>query len=156
MCLFYYITLLRLKSKGIPLYTMKAYRGSGAISPLILNLSTRCRWMVDLTPQLLYPCWKKPLYTLKGRLGGPQNLSVCFGEYEIQCWALCSLQRHDIYTKFFYNQLFQRSKWVRMVAWWLHKPRFLSFMKEGWLKIVMHMINFVSFSRLIKYRLFQA
>ena len=38
---------------------------------------------------------------MKGGLGGPQGLSVWFGEYEIQCSVLCSLQRHDIYTKFF-------------------------------------------------------
>ena len=37
---------------------MKAYRGSRGIAPLILNLSTRWRWVVNYTPlgkELRYP-----------------------------------------------------------------------------------------------------
>jgi len=34
--------------------------GSGGIAPLILNLSTRCRWVVDLMSQPLYPLGKDP------------------------------------------------------------------------------------------------
>ena len=33
---------------------MKAYRGSTGIAPLILNLGTRCRWVVNFTPRPLY------------------------------------------------------------------------------------------------------
>ena len=35
---------------------MKTWRGSRVIAPLILNLGTRWRWVVDLTPRLLYRC----------------------------------------------------------------------------------------------------
>jgi len=33
----------------VPLHTMKAYKGNGGIAPIILNLSTRWRWVVSLT-----------------------------------------------------------------------------------------------------------
>jgi hypothetical protein len=35
-------------------HVMKAYRGSRSIALLILNLSTRWKWMVNFTHQLLY------------------------------------------------------------------------------------------------------
>jgi len=34
---------------------MKTYWGSGGIAPLILNLGTRWRWEVSLTPWPPYP-----------------------------------------------------------------------------------------------------
>jgi len=43
-------------SKGAvdPLQGMKAYWESRDITPLILNISTRWKWVVNVTPQLLY------------------------------------------------------------------------------------------------------
>jgi hypothetical protein len=39
---------------------MKAYWGSGGISPRILDLGTRWRWVVSFTSQPLYPQGKSP------------------------------------------------------------------------------------------------
>jgi hypothetical protein len=44
-----------LYEKIFSVHAMKAYSGSRGIAPLILNLSTRWRWVVNFTPQLLYP-----------------------------------------------------------------------------------------------------
>jgi hypothetical protein len=59
---------------------MKAYWGSGGITPRILDLGTRWRWVVSFTPQLIYPQGKSPWYPLDRRLGGPQNRSGRAGE----------------------------------------------------------------------------
>jgi hypothetical protein len=39
---------------------MKAYLGS-CVAPLILNLSTRWRWVVNITPRSLYPWERTPV-----------------------------------------------------------------------------------------------
>jgi hypothetical protein len=49
-------------------------------SSTILELSTRWRWVVSFTCQLLYPRGKIPRCPLDRRLGGPQNCSECCGE----------------------------------------------------------------------------
>jgi hypothetical protein len=41
-------------------HTMIAYRGSRGTAPLMHNLGTRCRRVVNYTPQLLYPPKKSP------------------------------------------------------------------------------------------------
>jgi hypothetical protein len=40
---------------AISVRAMKAYKGRGSISPLILDLDTRLRQVVNLTPWVLYP-----------------------------------------------------------------------------------------------------
>jgi hypothetical protein len=59
---------------------MKAYCESGGIAPRILDLGTRCRWVVSFTIRLLYPQGKSPWYPLDRRLGGPQSRSGHSGE----------------------------------------------------------------------------
>jgi hypothetical protein len=54
---------------------MKAYWGSGGIAPRILDLGTRCMWVVSFTPRSLYPQGKSPWYPLDRRLSGPQSRS---------------------------------------------------------------------------------
>jgi hypothetical protein len=54
--------------------------GNGGITPLILDLGTRWRWVVSFTPCLLYPQGKSPWYPLGRRLGGPQSRSGHGGE----------------------------------------------------------------------------
>jgi hypothetical protein len=49
---------------------MKAYWGSGGISPCILNFGTTWRWVVSFMPQPIYPQGKSPWYPLDRRLGG--------------------------------------------------------------------------------------
>jgi len=42
--------LFKVKSKVVPVHTIKGYRQSGGRVPLILNFGTRWRWMVSHTP----------------------------------------------------------------------------------------------------------
>jgi hypothetical protein len=53
--------------------TMKTYWRSEGMAPRILNLSTRWKWVVSLTPRSLYPLGKSPWYPLDKMLGGPQS-----------------------------------------------------------------------------------
>jgi hypothetical protein len=57
--------------------------GSGCIDPCFLDLGTSWRWVVSFTSQILYPRGKSPRYSLKRRLGGPQNRSGRRGEGNI-------------------------------------------------------------------------
>jgi hypothetical protein len=66
-----------LKGKVVPVHAMKAYGWSRGIAPLILNLGTRWRCVVNFTPRSLYP-GKEPRYPLNKRQGGPQCLSGGF------------------------------------------------------------------------------
>ena len=50
---------------------MKAYRGSRRIAPLILNLNTRWKCVVNITTRSFYPGEEKTRYPLNRRLGGP-------------------------------------------------------------------------------------
>jgi hypothetical protein len=71
----------------IPAKTIKAYGGCKSISPLILNPSTRWRWVINFTPR---PFKKKQLpYPLNGRLGGPQSWS---GRFEKESLAPLRIQ----------------------------------------------------------------
>jgi hypothetical protein len=54
---------------------MKAYWGSGGISPHILDLSTRRMSVVSFTPRPLYRQGKSPWYPLGRKLGEPQSRS---------------------------------------------------------------------------------
>jgi hypothetical protein len=54
--------------------------GSEGIAPLIPDLGTRWRWVVNFTPRLLYSEGKSPWYPLDKRVGGPQSRSGSGGE----------------------------------------------------------------------------
>jgi hypothetical protein len=54
-------------------HAMKAYWGSGSITPSILDFGTRWRWVDSFTPRLLYPQGKNLRYPFDRRLGGPQS-----------------------------------------------------------------------------------
>jgi len=48
--------LILTKNRNIvPIHTTKTYTGSSGRVQILLNLGTRWRWMVSLTPQPLYP-----------------------------------------------------------------------------------------------------
>jgi hypothetical protein len=49
------------KSKLVPGQPIKAHRGCRGIAPLILNLSTGWRWVVNFTLQLAYPWERTPV-----------------------------------------------------------------------------------------------
>ena len=56
-------------------HTTKAYRGSRGIAPLILNLCTKWRWVVNIRTS--YFTWRKyPWNPSNMRLGGPQGYST--------------------------------------------------------------------------------
>jgi hypothetical protein len=58
----------RVKFKVVPVFATKAYRGSGCITPLILNLSAGWRWVVNLRSQLLFP-WERTLVPIESVAG---------------------------------------------------------------------------------------
>jgi len=61
---------------------MKAYEGKRCITPLILNLGSSCRRLVNFTPVPLQP-GEHPRYPLNRRLGGPEKETEQFGEDKI-------------------------------------------------------------------------
>ena len=62
------------------MHTMKVYKGSRDINPLIRNLIIRQRSLVSLMLWPLYSHSNSPLYELNNRLGGSQNQSGCLRE----------------------------------------------------------------------------
>jgi hypothetical protein len=67
------------KSKVFPVRAIEAYRRSRGIAPLILNLNTRWRSVVNFTPRLLCLLEKNPEHKDR-QFGGPQGQSGCNGE----------------------------------------------------------------------------
>ena len=67
--------------KVVHIHATKAYKGGGGrgIAPLILNLSTRWGWVVNLMPQKVYHREKKTRYVRNRRMSGPQSRSRRFG-----------------------------------------------------------------------------
>jgi hypothetical protein len=63
----------------VPIPAMKAYTGCTSLTPLILNLGTRCGGVVNIRYRLPYPR-KKPRYPLNRRLRGPRSQPGRFGE----------------------------------------------------------------------------
>jgi hypothetical protein len=61
-------------------YVMKAYEGSGSITPRVLELGTRWRSVVNFTHRPLYSQGKSPWYPLDRRLDGPHSRSGHGGE----------------------------------------------------------------------------
>jgi hypothetical protein len=59
---------------------MKAYLGSGCVTPHILDLGIRWWWVVRFTPRPLYPQEKRTWCPFYRRLGGPQSQSGCGGK----------------------------------------------------------------------------
>ena len=68
------------KGKGFPFHAMKPRKSTGGIAPPILNLGTRLRWAVNITPRPLYLQRKTPRYPLIMRLGVFQCRAERFGE----------------------------------------------------------------------------
>jgi hypothetical protein len=68
---------LKVKGKVVSVHVMKACRGNRSTAPLILNLSTRCRYIVSLA---IWPF--HPWYPLNEMLGGLHSPSECFGEQQ--------------------------------------------------------------------------
>jgi hypothetical protein len=61
---------------------MKAYKWSGSIAPVILNLYISWRWVVSLMPWLLYSPEKSPHCSWYRRLSGPQKWFGSYGKGE--------------------------------------------------------------------------
>jgi hypothetical protein len=56
--------------------TMKDWRCSSTI----IDLDTRCRWVVSFKPRPIYPRRDSPRYPLDRRLGGPESRSERYGK----------------------------------------------------------------------------
>jgi hypothetical protein len=69
------------KGKVVPVHSMKVYTGSIGTAPLILNLGTKWRCVVNIKFRRVIP-GKEPRYPLKRGLGGPQSWSGRFEEEE--------------------------------------------------------------------------
>jgi hypothetical protein len=59
---------------------MKAYWGSGSVTPRIRDLGTIWMWVISFTPRPLYPQEKSLWYASDRRLSGPQSRSGRGGE----------------------------------------------------------------------------
>jgi hypothetical protein len=95
-CLHYSFHITVCKSKVVPVlltehHAIKAQWDSGGIAPCILDVGTRCRWMVSFTPRSLYPHGKSPWYPLDMRLVGPRaGLDAVVKKIPSPCWELNS------------------------------------------------------------------
>ena len=65
------------KSKVVRVHNVEAYKGSRGIAPHILNLSARWRWVVNFTPQSLYP-WEITRVHIKLEAGWAPELIWTF------------------------------------------------------------------------------
>jgi hypothetical protein len=81
----HYRFLLNKKDKVFPVHAMKTYRGRRGTAPLVLNIGTRWRWVVNFMPRPHYPC-KEPRYPLKGRRAGHQTDGL--GDMQNSLWLL--------------------------------------------------------------------
>ena len=72
----------------VPVHFRKAYMGNRSITPLILNLSTRWRWVVN--PK------KEPQHPFNRRLSGPHGWSGCFGEDKNKSPALTGFELQTV------------------------------------------------------------
>jgi hypothetical protein len=93
----YKIYSTKIKSKFVLVCAIKACRGTRSIASLILNLSTRWKQVVKVMPWPLYLQSKHPWYSLNGKLGEPQNQSICCGEEKIS-WAYTKKVHNIIYS----------------------------------------------------------
>ena len=88
----------KLKRNTDPTQAIEAHRGSRGIPPLILNLTARWRWLVNVTPTPLYHR-ERTRYSLNRRVGGLDNrygslrgkyrnegtwLALCYGRFNPQ------------------------------------------------------------------------
>jgi hypothetical protein len=71
----------KVKHKFVNVLALRAFRGSRGLTPSLINLSTRWRWVVNIMPQ--FACGKEPQYPFSRRLSGPQIWSgYCTEERE--------------------------------------------------------------------------
>lgn len=68
------------RRKCAPLHTIETQKESGVLTSLILNLRSRWKWVVRLTPRPLYLLGKNTLFRLSRRMSGPKSRCLCFGE----------------------------------------------------------------------------
>jgi hypothetical protein len=88
--------LYKSEVKVVPVQAMEAYKRSGGIVPLILNLSTRWRWLVNVMPLSLYHRERTPygvelevmFSTVIGRLSPPPAAPEPWRATVVTCGAV--------------------------------------------------------------------
>lgn len=99
------------RSKVVPVYAVKAYRGTRSVAPLIRNSGTRWRWVVNFTSWPLDPRRKGSYYpplgwsqSYSGRGGGQNSLLPTSDPSDVHsivshcyCLTLCILIKIQIY-----------------------------------------------------------
>jgi len=78
LCIF--LRTVKRWNKAVRVHAMRAYTGSRGAASLSLNLST-WRWLVNSTPQPLYPQAQNPWHPLNLMPSGPHSLSEQFKEF---------------------------------------------------------------------------
>jgi hypothetical protein len=73
------VTFLITGVKPFPFHTVKAYRGSGYVAPVILNLGISCRWVVNFSPHQ-FTSGGEPRFLLTRSVCRPQSRYVYFRE----------------------------------------------------------------------------
>jgi hypothetical protein len=79
--------ILAKKDAFFPVHAMKAYRGSRFIVPLILDLSTRWRWVVNFKFWPLIPTKETHYLWIGGDIGS--TISLCLYNQVINCELSC-------------------------------------------------------------------
>jgi hypothetical protein len=72
--------LRKCQGKTVPVNATQAHRESWRIAPLITDIVTRWRYVVDFTSPRFYRRGKNPKYPLNMSLGGAQSCSKRHGE----------------------------------------------------------------------------
>lgn len=71
-----------IKVNVFPLHTVKVYRGCTGTAPLILDLDTCWRWVVNLMPQPLYPWVRTPVPEAEW---APEHVWTVWSREKISC-----------------------------------------------------------------------
>jgi len=99
------------KSKAVPFCDMAVYRGTRGITPLILNLNARCRWVVNFMSHSLYGKEKSRYFVNRWLVSTIEGLGILENRKSlvpVQIWTLdCPV--HSIVTTL---TMWHQSHWI--------------------------------------------
>jgi len=122
---------------------MKIYWGNEGISPHILILGFRCRWVVSFTPWVIYPQWRNTRYSLDMRLAGCEEVQVQLPRILIDStrwkWVL-SFTIRPFYPRHTLDKRVGRS------VWWLREKVLSLLFFLSWIQVVQHLAYWLSYT----------